>query len=108
MKTMFMLALAGFLATTPLRARDINPACSDHATACPSPAVCTAPTPCPAACCPPPVAVCYPRPATTVTYIGSGHVYTRYYYASCNPGAQVIYFGGHQACQQGYQFNLPR
>jgi hypothetical protein len=45
------------------------------------------------------------QPVSTVIYIGGGYSRTRNFYANCNAGTQVIYFGGQQACRQGYQFN---
>ncbi|MDB6018742.1 MAG: hypothetical protein JWR19_3231 [Pedosphaera sp.] len=55
-----------------------------------------------------PTAPPYCPPASTVTYIGGGHNHTREFDPACNSGTQVIYFGGGQACRQGYQFSRSR
>src|SRR5258708_23607614 len=101
MKTKFLLVAAAILAAGSLPAQDNRPGCPENAAACPAQPICAAPATCPTQVyCNPTATVCYPRPATTVTYIGGGPVYTRYYYASCNSRTQVIFFCGRPARRQ--------
>jgi hypothetical protein len=124
MKTILVILVAGLLAAAPLRAQDdsnTSPVVYSSTVVYQAGVVYTAPVvyqapvyyvspSTPQSACPAPAcsAVCYPQPASTITYIGGGQTHTAVYYPSCNSGTQVIYFGHGQAASQGYQFSNRR
>ncbi|MDB6110809.1 MAG: hypothetical protein JWR69_2559 [Pedosphaera sp.] len=121
MKTMFLLLVTGLLTAAPIHAQNAClPVAGGYgcALAYPMPVIYQAAVaymgpviyPAPVYCLSPAVAQCRAarQPVSTVIYIGGDYSRTRNYYANCNSGTQVIYFGGQQACRQGYQFNRPR
>jgi len=52
-------------------------------------------------------AVEVPAPTATIVYVGGPCPRVENYYNKC-ASSPVIYFGGHQARREGYNFSLPR
>jgi hypothetical protein len=107
MKTIYFLFVAGLLATTPLHAQSVcvpgagaygcpvaypMPVIYQAAVAYMAPVIYQAPVYYFSPVAATPVRDC--QPVSTVIYIGGRYSHTRNFYASCNSGTQVIYFGG--------------